>query len=55
MQHPSGEIYNTLHQGTLYVDGWRVTLNSIVKTLVVGYPLVVSYPQQYHLAINELY
>ena len=30
-------------QGTLHVDGWRATLNSIVKNLAVAYPLVVFF------------
>ena len=40
------------NQNILYVDGWRPSLGSIVQTLVVNYPLVVSYPQQYHIGIN---
>ena len=28
-------------QGSFYQDEWHATLNSIVKNLVVGYPLVV--------------
>ena len=38
-----------------YIEWWHTTLGSIVINLVVEYPSEVSYLQQFHAALNELY